>query len=305
MTLCGDWLVRGLATLWYRLDRRHRGIPWPTWDFAYGACLTPEGRESLARRVFRHFVRFAWEPCELLWRPCRNRPKVIILGRGTQAALAQGRGDVAIAADAGTGNTPSWATDCNAGPVAVVGRELDHAWAGSWPGIACASGAATTWCPNKRASRKSGTPAGQTGWWGLSSTRTPPPRAGSPGGLFRPRRPAPPRWRRILARRGVPVLPMLSRRLPDGRHLMVILPPLPHEKPPTPRPTSSATWNSRAGSSRPGFGAARNSGSGSTGAGKTSFRRFITAEGRVGGGGRAEAPTELFKAVIHEPLAHP
>jgi KDO2-lipid IV(A) lauroyltransferase len=31
----------------------------------------------------------------------------------------------------------------------------------------------------------------------------------------------------LLARRGVPVLPTLSRRLADGRHLMVILPPLP------------------------------------------------------------------------------
>ena len=35
----------------------------------------------------------------------------------------------------------------------------------------------------------------------------------------------------LLARRSdVPVLPTLSRRLPDGRHLMVIFPPLPMEK---------------------------------------------------------------------------
>jgi KDO2-lipid IV(A) lauroyltransferase len=31
----------------------------------------------------------------------------------------------------------------------------------------------------------------------------------------------------LLARRGVPVLPHLSRRLADGRHLVVILPALP------------------------------------------------------------------------------
>jgi KDO2-lipid IV(A) lauroyltransferase len=30
----------------------------------------------------------------------------------------------------------------------------------------------------------------------------------------------------LLARRGIPVLPTLSRRLDDGRHLMMILPPL-------------------------------------------------------------------------------
>ena len=34
----------------------------------------------------------------------------------------------------------------------------------------------------------------------------------------------------LLARRGVPVVPTLSRRLPDGRHLMVIFPPIPLEK---------------------------------------------------------------------------
>jgi KDO2-lipid IV(A) lauroyltransferase len=34
----------------------------------------------------------------------------------------------------------------------------------------------------------------------------------------------------LLARRGVPVLPSLSRRLPDGRHLVVLFPELPYEK---------------------------------------------------------------------------
>ena len=34
----------------------------------------------------------------------------------------------------------------------------------------------------------------------------------------------------LLARRGVPVLPSLSRRLPDGRHLVVFFPELPFEK---------------------------------------------------------------------------
>jgi KDO2-lipid IV(A) lauroyltransferase len=34
----------------------------------------------------------------------------------------------------------------------------------------------------------------------------------------------------ILARRDIPVLPVFARRLPDGRHLVVILPPIPMEK---------------------------------------------------------------------------
>jgi KDO2-lipid IV(A) lauroyltransferase len=34
----------------------------------------------------------------------------------------------------------------------------------------------------------------------------------------------------LLARRGVPVCPSLSRRLPDGRHLVVFFPEIPFEK---------------------------------------------------------------------------
>ena len=56
-----DQLIEGLATLWYRLDRRHREIVRRNLAFAYGDELTSEERERLARRVFCSFVRFAWE----------------------------------------------------------------------------------------------------------------------------------------------------------------------------------------------------------------------------------------------------
>ena len=52
---CGNWLVRSLAALWYRLDRRHRRITLANLEFAYGAALTPEARERLARRGLRPF----------------------------------------------------------------------------------------------------------------------------------------------------------------------------------------------------------------------------------------------------------
>ena len=61
MAHAGDWLVRNLAALWYRLDRRHRRITLANLEFAYGTALSPAERERLARRVFCHFVRFAWE----------------------------------------------------------------------------------------------------------------------------------------------------------------------------------------------------------------------------------------------------
>ena len=63
MTRCGDWLVRNLAALWYRLDRRHRRITLANLKFAYGADLSPAERERLARRVFGHFVRLGLGDC--------------------------------------------------------------------------------------------------------------------------------------------------------------------------------------------------------------------------------------------------
>ncbi len=72
-------------------------------EFAYGPELTPESRERLAREVFRQFVLFGFEVLELLLAPlARIRRKVIIVGQEhVEAALAQGRGLIAIAAHAG------------------------------------------------------------------------------------------------------------------------------------------------------------------------------------------------------------
>ena len=70
MARFGDWLVRSLAALWYRLDRRHRRITLANLEFAYGADLSPAERERLARRVFCHFVRLAWEMANCSWPRC-------------------------------------------------------------------------------------------------------------------------------------------------------------------------------------------------------------------------------------------
>jgi KDO2-lipid IV(A) lauroyltransferase len=109
MALWANWLVRSLAALWYRLDRRHRQITLANLEFAYGTDLDVVARERLARQVFCHFVRFAWEMVELLLVPLAViKQKVIIVGEEhVEAALAQGRGMVAIAAHAG--NWESWA----------------------------------------------------------------------------------------------------------------------------------------------------------------------------------------------------
>ncbi len=46
MAHCGDWLVRSLAALWYRLDRRHRRITLANLEFAYGGTLSPDGERA-------------------------------------------------------------------------------------------------------------------------------------------------------------------------------------------------------------------------------------------------------------------
>ena len=224
---CGDWLVRSLAALWYRLDRRHRRITLANLEFAYGGTLSPGARERLARRVFCHFVRFAWEMLELLLAPLPViRRKVIILGEEhVQAALAQGRGMVAIAAHAGNWEYTVMGYGLKYRPVAVVGREMDHPWAARLARYLRQRGGNSMVGKQKgmkeilghlRANRSVGIVIDQ-------NTTT-------EGGLLvdffgKPARTTP--VAALLARRGVPVLPTLSRRLPDGRHLMVILPPLP------------------------------------------------------------------------------
>jgi KDO2-lipid IV(A) lauroyltransferase len=127
----GDWLVRSLANLWYRLDKRHRRITLANLEFAYGDSLSPVAREHLARQVFGHFVRFAWEILELLLAPLPLiRRKVVIMGEEhVQAALAQGRGMIAIAAHAGNWEYTVMGYGLQYRPVAVVGREMDHPWA--------------------------------------------------------------------------------------------------------------------------------------------------------------------------------
>jgi KDO2-lipid IV(A) lauroyltransferase len=99
----GDRLVQALAALWYRLDERHRRITLRNLEFAYGGELSPEAREEMARATFRHFVRFAWETLELvLAPPAYIKGRVIILGqKQMEAALARGKGVIAVAAHAG------------------------------------------------------------------------------------------------------------------------------------------------------------------------------------------------------------
>ena len=230
ITRGGDWLVRSLASLWYRLDRRHRRITLVNLRFAYGGSLSPEARERLARQVFCHFVRFAWEMLELLLAPLPViRRKVIIVGEEhLQAALAQGRGMVAIAAHAGNWEYTVMGGGLKYFPVAVVGREMDHPWAARLARYLRQRGG-NFMVDKQKGLKEILRHLRQNRVVGIVIDQN----TATEGGLLvdffgRPARTTP--VAAILARRGVPVLPMLSRRLPDGRHLMVILPQLPLTK---------------------------------------------------------------------------
>jgi KDO2-lipid IV(A) lauroyltransferase len=184
----------------------------------------------LAQQVFAHFVRFAWEIVELLLAPLPLiRRKVVILGEEhVQAALAQGRGMIAIAAHAGNWEYTVMGYGLQYRPVVVVGREMDHPWAARLARYLRQRGG-NAMVAKQQGMKEIMAHLQQNRVVGIVIDQN----TATEGGLLvdffgRPARTTP--VAALLARRGVPVLPTLSRRLPDGRHLMVILPPLPLEK---------------------------------------------------------------------------
>lgn len=225
-----DLLVKGLAHLWYRLDRRHREIVRRNLAFAYGDELTPADRERLAREVFVNFVRFAWEMVTLLLAPLSYlRKQVIIVGEEHYVeALEKGRGLVAIAAHAGNWEYTVMGYGLQYRRVAVVARELDQPLGRRLARYLRERGG--NWMVNKQRGLKDiFFHLNQNRVVGIVIDQNTADQEGVLADFFgHPARTTP--VAALLARRGVPVLPSLSRRLPDGRHLLAFFPPLPFEK---------------------------------------------------------------------------
>jgi KDO2-lipid IV(A) lauroyltransferase len=226
----GDWLVGRVAALWYRLDKRHREITRRNLEFAYGSGMSAGDKERLAQAVFRHFVRFGWEMLALLVAPLsRIRKRVLVLGQEhVVAALAQGRGMIAIAAHAGNWEYTVMGYGLQHQPVAVVARELDHPLGRTLARHLRERGG------NLMLDKRGGLPAIlkhlRTG--GIVGIVIDQNTASDEGLLVdffgHPARTTP--VAALLARhRDIPVLPVLSRRLDGGRHLMAIFPPIPAE----------------------------------------------------------------------------
>ena len=225
-----DFLVKALAALWYRLDRRHREIVRRNLAFAYGAELPGEERERLAREVFVSYVRFAWEMVILLLAPQSYvKKRVVILGEENYVeALKRGRGLVAVAAHAGNWEYTVMGYGLNYRRVAVVARELDHPLGRRLARYLRERGG--NWMVNKQRGLKDiFAHLNQNRVVGIVIDQNTADQEGVLVDFFgQPARTTP--IAALLARRGVPVLPSLSRRLPDGRHLLVFFPELPFEK---------------------------------------------------------------------------
>lgn len=230
MPKLGNYLGETLAALWYRLDRRHRETVRRNLAFAYGEELSAADRERLARAVFLSSVRFAWEMVVLLLAPLSYvKKQVVILGEQNYVeALQKGRGLVAVAAHAGNWEYTVMGYGLQYRRVAVVARELDHPLGRRLARYLRERGG--NWMVNKQGGLKDIlSHLNKNRVVGIVIDQNTADQEGMLVNFFgKPARTTP--VAALLARRGVPVLPSLSRRLPDGRHLMVFFPELPFEK---------------------------------------------------------------------------
>jgi len=230
MSKIGNLFTKALAALWYRLDRRHRETVRRNLAFAYGDELSDPDRERLAREIFVHFVRFAWEMVVLLLAPLSYiKKRVVVLGAENHTeALKKGRGAVALVAHAGNWEYTGVGYALHCRRLAVVARELRHPLgrrlarylrerSGSWM------------VDKQRGLKNILSHLHKNRVVGIVIDQNTATQEGVLVDFFgKPARTTP--VIALLARRGVPVLPSLSRRLPDGRHLVVLFPELPYEK---------------------------------------------------------------------------
>jgi len=199
--------------------------------FAFGPELSPEERERIARAVFRHFVRFAWEAMELLLAPLSYiRRRVVLVGHeNLDEALTQGRGAIAITAHAGNWEYTVVGYGLKVRPVTVVAREMKHPW-GRFLGRRLRERGGNQMINKQRGLKDILAHLRRNRVVGIVIDQNTTTEGGLLVDFFgKPARTTP--VAALLARhRDIPVLPVFSRRLPDGRHLLVFFPPIPMEK---------------------------------------------------------------------------
>jgi len=220
-------MINLLGRLWYTLDRRHRLITLRNLEFALPQ-LSAAAREELARGVFRHFVRFFFEAVEMLLLPLPVlRRRVVVRGHEiAEAALRQGKGVLAIVAHAGNWEFTGMVYGLAYHPLAIVARAHDHPVMDRLIRRLRERGG-NTMIPKQGGLKAILARLKRNEIVGMAIDQNTTTKGGILVDFFGHRARTTP-IAAILARRfGTPVVPVLSRRLADGRHLMEIKPPLP------------------------------------------------------------------------------
>lgn len=221
-------ITKPLARLWYSLDRRHRLITLRNLEFALGRELSREQREELAKKVFHHFVQLFFEALEMLLMPLSHlQKKVIVIGQeNAEAPWKLGKGILAIGAHAGNWEYTSMVYGTLYSPMSLVAREHDHPLMNRIIRFLRERGG------NRMIPKQGGLKAilsqlKKNQIVGMLIDQNTTTKGGILVDFFGHKARTTPIVA-ILARRfGTPVFMVLSRRLPDGRHLLHIHPPLP------------------------------------------------------------------------------
>jgi Kdo2-lipid IVA lauroyltransferase/acyltransferase len=220
-------ITKNLARLWYTLDRRHRLITLRNLEFAFGQEFPQIEREKLAQEVFHHFVKVFFEALAMLLLPLRKlQQQVIVTGaEHAEAALQLGKGLVAIVAHAGNWELTGMGYGMGYHPLAIVARRHDSPVLDRIIRFLRERGG-NTMVPKQGGLKAILTQLKKNQIVGMAIDQNTTTKGGILVDFFGHRARTTP-IAAILARRfGTPVIPVLSRRLPDGRHLMQISPPL-------------------------------------------------------------------------------
>lgn len=223
-------ITKTLARLWFRLDRRHRLITLRNLEFAYGPELSPERRLTLAQEVFHHFVLLFCEALGMAFLPLSRLEKnVIVTGQeNAEAARKLGKGVVAIVAHAGNWELTGMVYGLRYRRLAIVARRHDQPLMDRIIRYLRERGG-NTMIPKQGGLKAILSQLKKQQIVGMAIDQNTTTKGGILVDFFGHRARTTP-IAAILARRfGVPVVTVLSRRLPDGRHLMQISPPLPME----------------------------------------------------------------------------
>jgi KDO2-lipid IV(A) lauroyltransferase len=199
-------------------------------EFALGRQFNYEQRQQLAFEVFHHFIKLFFEAVAMILLPLpKLREKVIVLGQENAAAASKlGKGTLAIVAHAGNWELTGMIYGLAYQPLSIVARQHDDPLMDRIIRYLRERGG-NTMIPKQGGLKAILKQLKKNQIVGMAIDQNTTTKGGILVDFFGHRARTTP-IAAILARRfGVPVLTVLSRRLPDGKHLVVISPPLPME----------------------------------------------------------------------------